>query len=68
MRLRRLQGDVAAAGEQPLDLLQADLWRIGGIFVLTLSGEEIAAITRFGEGGWLPWFGLPRTLPGGDGG
>ena len=26
--------------------------------------SEIAAITRFGEGGWLPWFGLPRTLPG----
>ena len=43
---------------------QADLWRIGGLFVLTLAGEEIAAITRFGEGGWLPWFGLPRTLPG----
>src|SRR6201991_2245539 len=43
---------------------QADIWRIGGLFVLTLAGEEIAAITRFGEGGWLPWFGLPRTLPG----
>ena len=43
---------------------QADLYRIGGIFVMTLAGEEIAAITRFGEGGWLPWFGLPRTLPG----
>jgi RNA polymerase sigma-70 factor (ECF subfamily) len=42
---------------------QADVHRIGGIFVLTLAGEEIAAITRFGEGGWLPWFGLPRTLP-----
>jgi RNA polymerase sigma-70 factor (TIGR02960 family) len=43
---------------------QADVWRIGGLFVLTLAAEEIAAITRFGEGGWLPWFGLPRTLPG----
>ncbi|HJZ34894.1 MAG TPA: sigma-70 family RNA polymerase sigma factor [Solirubrobacterales bacterium] len=43
---------------------QADVWRIGGLFVLTLAEEEIAAITRFGEGGWLPWFGLPRTLPG----
>jgi RNA polymerase sigma-70 factor (ECF subfamily) len=42
---------------------QADVWRFGGIFVLTLAGEEIAAITRFGDGGWLPWFGLPRTLP-----
>jgi len=43
---------------------QADLCRIGGMFVLSLEGEEIAAITRFGEGGWVPWFGLPRTLPG----
>ncbi len=43
---------------------QADVCRIGGMFVLTLEGEEISAITRFGEGGWLPWFGLPRTLPG----
>jgi RNA polymerase sigma-70 factor (TIGR02960 family) len=43
---------------------QADICRIGGIFVLTLEGDEIAAITRFAEGGWLPWFGLPRTLPG----
>jgi RNA polymerase sigma-70 factor (ECF subfamily) len=43
---------------------QADVCRIGGIFVFAFEGEEIAAITRFGEGGWLPWFGLPRTLPG----
>jgi RNA polymerase sigma-70 factor (TIGR02960 family) len=43
---------------------QADICRIGGIFVLTLEGEEIVAITRFGEGGWLRWFGLPRKLPG----
>jgi RNA polymerase sigma-70 factor (TIGR02960 family) len=47
---------------------QADVWRIGGIFVLTVAGEEIVTITRFGEGGWLPWFGLPRTLPGRSGG
>jgi RNA polymerase sigma-70 factor (ECF subfamily) len=43
---------------------QADVFRIGGIFVLTLADEEIVEITRFAEGGWLPWFGLPRTLPG----
>jgi RNA polymerase sigma-70 factor (ECF subfamily) len=42
---------------------QADVWRVGGIFVLALAGKEIASITRFGDGGWLPWFGLPRTLP-----
>jgi RNA polymerase sigma-70 factor (TIGR02960 family) len=43
---------------------QADVCRIGGIFVMTLADDEITAITRFSEGGWLPWFGLPRTLPG----
>ncbi len=33
-----------------------------GLFVLTLTGEEICAATRF-ENGVLPWFGLPRSLP-----
>ena len=43
---------------------QAGLWRVAGLLVLTLAGEEITTITRFGEGGWLPCFGLPRTLAG----
>jgi RNA polymerase sigma-70 factor (TIGR02960 family) len=34
-----------------------------GLFVLTLTGERICAITRF-ENAVLPWFGLPRSLPG----
>ena len=33
-----------------------------GLFVLTLSGDRIRAMTRF-ERGVLPWFGLPRSLP-----
>jgi RNA polymerase sigma-70 factor (TIGR02960 family) len=33
-----------------------------GLFVLTLAGEEICAMTRF-ENTVLPWFGLPRSLP-----
>jgi RNA polymerase sigma-70 factor (TIGR02960 family) len=33
-----------------------------GLFVLTLSGDEICALTRF-ENAVLPWFGLPRSLP-----
>jgi RNA polymerase sigma factor (sigma-70 family) len=33
-----------------------------GLFVLTLSGDRICAMTRF-ENGVLPWFGLPRSLP-----
>ena len=34
-----------------------------GLIVLTLTGERICAITRF-EASVLPWFGLPRSLPG----
>ncbi len=38
--------------------------RAGGVLVLSLQGDAIAAITRFGDTGVLPYFGLPRTLPG----
>ncbi len=33
-----------------------------GLFVLTLAGERICAMTRF-DNSVLPWFGLPRSLP-----
>jgi len=33
-----------------------------GLYVLTLTGERICAITRF-DNRVLPWFGLPRSLP-----
>jgi RNA polymerase sigma-70 factor (ECF subfamily) len=33
-----------------------------GLFVLTLSGDRICAMTRF-ENTVLPWFGLPRSFP-----
>jgi RNA polymerase sigma-70 factor (ECF subfamily) len=33
-----------------------------GLFVLTLAGDQICALTRF-ENTALPWFGLPRSLP-----
>ncbi len=42
---------------------QAEVCHAHGIFVLDLSAERITAITRFGDTGVLPWFGLPRTLP-----
>jgi RNA polymerase sigma-70 factor (ECF subfamily) len=32
-----------------------------GLFVLTLTGDQIRAFTRF-DAGVLPWFGLPRSL------
>jgi RNA polymerase sigma-70 factor (TIGR02960 family) len=33
-----------------------------GLYVLTLSGDRICALTRF-ENSALPWFGLPRSIP-----
>jgi RNA polymerase sigma-70 factor (ECF subfamily) len=33
-----------------------------GLYVLTLSGDQISALRRF-EASVLPWFGLPRSLP-----
>jgi hypothetical protein len=33
-----------------------------GLFVLTLTGDRICALTRF-ENSVLPSFGLPRSLP-----
>ena len=33
-----------------------------GLYVLTLSGDQICAMTRF-ESGVFPWFGLPHSLP-----
>ncbi len=34
-----------------------------GLYVLTLTGERICAITHF-DNSVLPWFGLPRSVPG----
>jgi RNA polymerase sigma-70 factor (ECF subfamily) len=34
-----------------------------GLYVLTLAGDRICALTRF-DNSVLPWFGLPRSLPG----
>jgi RNA polymerase sigma-70 factor (ECF subfamily) len=34
-----------------------------GVLVLTLEGDRIAQITRFGGAALLAQFGLPRTLP-----
>ena len=42
---------------------QAPLARAHGLIVLTLAGDKICAITRFGDNSVFPLFGLPRTLP-----
>jgi RNA polymerase sigma-70 factor (TIGR02960 family) len=33
-----------------------------GLIVLTLTEDKVSAITRFGDNGLFPHFGLPRTL------
>jgi RNA polymerase sigma-70 factor (TIGR02960 family) len=33
-----------------------------GLYVLTLTGDRICAMTRF-DNSVLPWFGMPRSLP-----
>jgi len=38
------------------------LWRASGLVVLTLSGDKIHSLTRFGDLGLLARFGFPRTL------
>jgi RNA polymerase sigma-70 factor (TIGR02960 family) len=34
-----------------------------GLYVLTLAGDRVCGMTRF-DNSVLPWFGLPRSLPG----
>jgi hypothetical protein len=36
--------------------------RANGLIVLTLAGDKICAITRFGDNSLFPHFGLPRAL------
>jgi hypothetical protein len=36
---------------------------VTAFYVLTLAGDQICGMTRF-EASVLPWFGLPRSLPG----
>ncbi|TDU03360.1 RNA polymerase ECF family sigma subunit [Streptomyces sp. 846.5] len=43
----------------------APIRRAGGLIVLTLRGDRIQALTRFGDLGVLARFGFPRTLPRG---
>jgi RNA polymerase sigma-70 factor (TIGR02960 family) len=41
---------------------ETDVARALGLFVLTLEGDQISAITWFADSSVLPQFGLPRTL------
>lgn len=66
-RGRRVRLVPTRANSQPafghyIDDAQAPVGRYYGIIVLTLDGDRISALTRFGDSGFLPAFGLPRTL------
>lgn len=41
----------------------ADIYRVSGLLVLSLEGNQISRITRFADTAVLARFGLPRTLP-----
>jgi RNA polymerase sigma-70 factor (TIGR02960 family) len=40
----------------------ADVYRASGIFVLTISQDQISSMTRFGDKSLFACFGLPRTI------
>jgi RNA polymerase sigma-70 factor (TIGR02960 family) len=42
----------------------ADVYRASGIFVLTISEDQISSMTRFGDRSLFACFGLPRTILG----
>ncbi len=42
--------------------IRAPIAHAHGLVVLTLAGDKICAITRFGDNSLFPHFGLPRTL------
>ena len=47
----------------PLSMLDLLFILLLSLLVLTVSDDRICAMTRF-ENTVLPWFGLPRSLPG----
>jgi len=64
---RRVRLVATRANSQPafghyIEDAQAPIGRFFGVLVLTLEGDQIAGLTRFGDTGILPHFGLPRTL------
>jgi RNA polymerase sigma-70 factor (TIGR02960 family) len=46
-----------------LPVAETGIARAHGLFVLSLEGDHVAAITWFADGSIFPRFGLPRTLP-----
>jgi RNA polymerase sigma-70 factor (ECF subfamily) len=64
---RRVRLVPTRANSQPafghyIDDAHSSVGHYFGIIVLTLDNDRISALTRFGDTGILPHFGLPRTL------
>ena len=58
-----------ANGQPALGMYMADphtgVYRAYGLHVVTIADDHITAVTGF-HASVMPWFGLPRTLPGTD--
>jgi RNA polymerase sigma-70 factor, ECF subfamily len=64
LRLVATRANAQPAFGAYLPLPGTDIARAHGLFVLTLDGNQISAITWFADSSIFPRFGLPRTLPG----
>jgi RNA polymerase sigma-70 factor (ECF subfamily) len=64
MRLVPTRANTQPAFGGYLPVPETDVARAFSLFVLTLDGDRISAITWFADSSVLPRFGLPRTLPG----
>lgn len=62
VRLIPTRANSQAAFGHYIEDSQAPIGRFFGVIVLTLEGDRIAGLTRFGDTALLPQFGLPRTL------
>jgi RNA polymerase sigma-70 factor (TIGR02960 family) len=65
---RRVRLIATRANAQPafghyIEDQQSPICHSFGVLVLTLEGDRVSRLTRFGDTGILPHFGLPRTLP-----
>jgi RNA polymerase sigma-70 factor (ECF subfamily) len=62
MRLVPTRANTQPAFGCYLSVPETDVARALSLFVLTIEGDHISAITWFADSGVLPRFGLPRTL------
>jgi len=62
MRLVPTRANTQPAFGGYLPVPETDVSRAFSLFVLTLEGDRISAITWFADSSVLPRFGLPRTL------